>query len=110
LGVLAMYEFVINSDRKTISQRLLTFFIWFEVHIQPFLRSKILQISDPSISQCVDYSFKLTKKFNYYTLGSLNKPTIPGNGIFSLTVPHSAECLYCVPKSNPANKLILLYI
>ena len=36
LVFLAMYEFVINSDRKTISQRLLTFFIWFEVHIQPF--------------------------------------------------------------------------
>jgi len=61
-------------------------------------------------SLCVDCSFKSTKKLNYYTLGSLNKPTIPGNCIFSLTEPHSAECLYCVPESNPANLLILLYI
>jgi hypothetical protein len=29
-------KYVIISDRKTISQRLFTFFIWFEVHIQPF--------------------------------------------------------------------------
>jgi len=61
LGFLAKYEFVINSDRKTISQRLLTFFIWFEVHIQQFLLLIILQISDPSNSQCVDYSFKSAK-------------------------------------------------
>jgi len=38
-GFLAIYEFVIISDRKTITQRRLTFFIWFEVHIQPFLNS-----------------------------------------------------------------------
>jgi len=47
-GFLTIYEFVINSDRKTISQRLLRFFIRFEVNIQQFLRSKILQISEPS--------------------------------------------------------------
>jgi len=35
-------ELVIISDRKTISQRLLTFFIRFEAHIQQFLRSKIM--------------------------------------------------------------------
>jgi len=39
LGVLAIYKFCIISDRKTISQRLLTFIIWFEVHIQPFFNS-----------------------------------------------------------------------
>ncbi len=31
-----VYEFVIISDRKTIMQRRLTFFIWFEVQINHF--------------------------------------------------------------------------
>jgi len=34
-----MYEFVISSDRDTISPRLLTFFIWLADCIQPFFSS-----------------------------------------------------------------------
>ena len=43
-------------------------------------------------------------------LGSLNKPKIPGYCIFPMANLKSAESLYCVPKSNLANFLILLYI
>ena len=61
LGFPPIYKFVIISGGKTISQRLLKFFIWFKVHIQPFLRSKIMQISDPSNSRYMDCAFKPTK-------------------------------------------------
>ena len=49
MDFLAIYEFVINSDIKTISQRLLTFFIWFEVHIQPFFKPKNCVTSEPGV-------------------------------------------------------------
>ena len=52
------------SDRKTISQRLFTFFIWFEIHIQPFFNpTNGLNIwTVRCSSHCVDCSFKSTKK------------------------------------------------
>ena len=96
-GFLIIYEFVINSDRKTISQRLLRCFIRFEVHIQQFLRSKILQISDPSNSRCVDYFFKSTKKMDRDNLDLLDKSKIPGHCGFPLANLHSAESLHFVP-------------
>jgi len=68
-----MHEYVINSDRKTISQRLLTFFIWFEVHIQQFLLLIILQISDPGgFYRSVPIALSIPqKKLNPDILGSL---------------------------------------
>jgi hypothetical protein len=98
LGFLAIYEFVINSDnRKTISQRLLTFFIWFEVHIQPFLRLKILQISEPCNSQGVNYSFKSIKKLNHDILDSVDKPKIVRSCIFPLANLYFEQSVDYVP-------------
>jgi len=61
-------------------------------------------------SQCVDCTFKSTKKSNHDILGSLNKPKIPSHCGFPLANPHFAPIVYIVPQSNPDNNLILLYI
>lgn len=112
LGFLSIFEFVIISDRKTISQRLLTFFIWFEVHIQPFFNSTTgLNIwTIRCSSNCVDCSCKFTRKLIHNILGSVDKPIVAGHCMFPLTNLFKGQIVGCVPKSNIRNNKKLLNI
>ena len=112
LGFLSIFEFVIISDRKTISQRLLTFFIWFEVHIQPFFNSTTgLNIWNIRCSSnCVDCSCKFTRKLIRNILGSVDKPIVAGHCMFPLTNLFKGQIVGFVPISNPANILRLCYV
>ena len=112
LGFLAICEFVIISDRNTISQRLLIFFIWFGIHIQPFFNSTNgLNIWTVHFSsQRVDCSFKSTKKLIRDILVLPNKSKILGHCMFPMANLQKGSSLGFVPKSNSSNILILLYI
>ena len=110
-GFLSTYEFAIISDRKTITQRLPAFFIWFNVHIQRFSRIKMLLIDGRAgLYWSALFPFQIHKIFNHDILGLLDKSKIPGHCGFPLANPHSGESVDFVPKSNPSNILILLYI
>ena len=100
LGFLPIYESVINSDIKTISQRLLLFFIWFAVHIQPFFNSTNgLNISTVRCSShCVECSFKSNRKLNHDILDSLDKSKTPGHCRFPLTNLQKGPMIDFVPK------------
>lgn len=50
------------------------------------------------------------KKLSRDILGLMDKSIILSHCEFSLTNLHSVEGLHFVPKSNPLNQLILLYI
>ncbi len=67
-------------------------------------------MAEPANSPCVGYAFKPTKKLNHDILGFLNKSKTTGHCGFPLTNLHSGECVYYVPKSNPANYFDSFYV
>ena len=50
------------------------------------------------LSQCVDYTFKSTKKWDCDSWDSLNNSKPSGHCGFPLTNLNSIESLYCVPQ------------
>jgi hypothetical protein len=62
------------------------------------------------LSQCLDCTFKSTRKLTREISYSLNQSKTPGQCGFPLTNPQKGPSVYCVPESNPLNPLLLLCI
>jgi len=130
-------EFVIISDRKTISPRfsyslsgLKFIFNHYFSSTSLFkcdrgsVRSEIRKLfgshhffnlknfvtirTGQFLSQCVDGAFKSTKKLGYGILGFLNESKIPGHCRFSLGNTHSGESVYCVPAYSLHEPTVIL--
>ena len=102
-------EFVIISDSKMISSRFTLLLSGLEFIFNPFfyLKNFVKNRIGRCLSQCVDCTFKSTKKLNCDISVFMNKPKTPSYCRFPLANPHTAPVLYFVTKSNPANTLIL---
>jgi hypothetical protein len=58
-------------------------------NLQSFINIRTRQF----FSQCLDCTFKSTINLSHDILGSLDKPTIPGNWMFHLSNPHTEAIL-----------------
>ena len=110
LSFLAMYEFVINSDRKTISQRHLyiLYLVWGS-YSTIFAPKNFANIRSFQFALC-GLLFQIHQKLNHDILDWLNKPKIVRSCIYPIANLYFELSVDSVPKSNLVSKLILYYI
>ena len=113
MDFLAIYEFVINSDRKTISQRLLSYYPVWRSYSTIFYPQKSCKHPKRSLFIAVyGLLFQIHLKINQDILDWLNKPKIVRSYIFpiaNLYFELSVDYRALIKSSQRSDSIVYLF-